>query len=62
MGDEIVVVPLDDILVDNCLNYVKQSVAIINRKMKTLRNKVVVLVDLVLRTSKAKSDSSGGQL
>ena len=41
--DDSTVVPLEDILVDDRLN-VKRPVAILDRKKKTLRNKVVELV------------------
>ena len=37
-------VPMDDIQVDERLNYVERSVAILDRKMKALRKKVVPLV------------------
>lgn len=39
--DESAVVPLEDIQVDSGLNYIERPVAILDRKMKTLRNKVV---------------------
>ena len=42
--DDSAVVPLEDIQVDDRLNYIKRRVAILDRKMKTLRNKVVELV------------------
>ena len=42
--DESAVVPLEDIQVDSSLNYVKRPVAILDRKVKTLRNKVIQLV------------------
>ena len=44
MLDDEAVVPLDDIQVDECLNYTKRSMAIIERKMKVLRNKEIHLV------------------
>ncbi|KAI3805303.1 hypothetical protein L1987_27543 [Smallanthus sonchifolius] len=37
-------VPLDDIKVDNKLNYVEEPMAIVDRKDKRLRNKVIPLV------------------
>lgn len=39
-----IVVPLEDIQVDDRLNYIERSVAILDRKMKNLRNKFVELV------------------
>ena len=42
--DEIAIVPLDDIQVDNSLNYVEKPIAILERKTKTLRNKEIGLV------------------
>ena len=42
--DDSTVVALEDIQVDYCLNYIERLVAIIDRKTKTLRNKVVELV------------------
>ena len=39
--DDSVVVPLEDIQVDDRQNCVERSVAILDRKKKTLRNKVV---------------------
>lgn len=44
MADDSVVTPLDDIQVDDCLNYVKRPVTILDRKTKALCNKVVSLV------------------
>ena len=44
MADESAVVPLDDIQIDNCLNYVERLVAILDRKTKALHNKEVSLV------------------
>lgn len=41
---EATIVPLDDTQVDECLNYVEQPVAILDRKMKALHNKVMDLV------------------
>ena len=37
-------VPLEDIQVDDNLNYIEQPVAILDKKMKDLRNKWVKLV------------------
>ena len=42
--NESVVVPLEDIQVDSSLNYIERPVAILDRKTKTLRNKVIQLV------------------
>lgn len=42
--DESATVPLEDIQVDSSLNYIEIPVAILDRKTKTLRNKVVQLV------------------
>ena len=42
--DDFAVVPLEDIQVDERLNYIERSVAILDKKTKTLRNKVVGLV------------------
>ena len=42
--DDSAVVPLEDIQVDDHLNYVKRPVSIIDWKTKTLRNKFVELV------------------
>ena len=42
--DDSAVVPLEDIQVDGRLNYVERPVAILDQKMKTLRNKFVQLV------------------
>ena len=42
--DQEAVVSLDDIQVDECLNYVERSVAILERKMKIMRNKEIPLV------------------
>ena len=44
VADESVVVPLDDIHVDERLNYIKRLIMILDKKMKILRNKVVGLV------------------
>ncbi|CAH1450579.1 unnamed protein product [Lactuca virosa] len=42
--DDSAIVPLEDIQVDDSLNYIERRVAILDRKTKTLRNKVVQLV------------------
>ena len=42
--DETAVVPLEDIQVDSGLNYIEKPIAILERKTKTLRNKVIQLV------------------
>ena len=42
--DSEIVVPLDDIHVDECLNYIDRLVAIFERKMKVLRKKEIPLV------------------
>ena len=42
--DDSVIVTLEDIQVDENLNYIERPVAILDRKTKTLRNKVVQLV------------------
>ena len=42
--DEEAVVSLDGIQVDECLNYVERPMAILERKMKILRNKEIPLV------------------
>ena len=39
-----VVTQLEDIQVDDLLNYIKRPIAILGRKVKTLRNKEVCLV------------------
>ena len=39
--DDSTVVPLEDIQVDDHLNYIERHVAIFDKKKKTLRNKVV---------------------
>ncbi|KAJ9561265.1 LOW QUALITY PROTEIN: hypothetical protein OSB04_006425 [Centaurea solstitialis] len=44
LADEIAHVPLDDIQVDESLNYVERPVAVLERKMKRLRNKEVEIV------------------
>ena len=42
--DYLVVVPLEDIQVDDCLNYIERPVAIHDRRTKTLTNKVLDLM------------------
>ncbi|KAD4179851.1 hypothetical protein E3N88_28442 [Mikania micrantha] len=41
LADESAYIPLEDIEIDNRLNYVERSVAIIDRKVKQLRNKTL---------------------
>ena len=43
IADESAVVPLEDIQVDASLNYVERPVAVVDRKIKVLRNKEVPL-------------------
>ncbi|KAL4555554.1 hypothetical protein LXL04_038176 [Taraxacum kok-saghyz] len=42
--DESAIIPLEDIQIDEHLNYVEKPIVIIERKTKTLRNKVIDLV------------------
>ncbi|KAL7584960.1 uncharacterized protein LOC111902139 [Lactuca sativa] len=42
--DDSAVISMDDIQVDECLNYMERPILILNRKAKTLCNKVVNLV------------------
>lgn len=44
MVDDFTVVSLDDIQIDDQLNYMERLIAILDRKMKTLHNKEVNLV------------------
>ncbi|KAJ9563166.1 hypothetical protein OSB04_008326 [Centaurea solstitialis] len=44
LADESALVPIDDIQVDERLNYVEKPVAVLERKTKTLRNKEVGIV------------------
>ena len=44
IADESVVVPLEDIQVDTSRNYTEKPIAILDRKIKVLRNKEVPLV------------------
>ncbi|KAI3806853.1 hypothetical protein L1987_22769 [Smallanthus sonchifolius] len=44
LADESAHIPLTDIEVDNSLNYIEEPVAILDRKEKRLRNKVIQLV------------------
>ena len=46
MKDESIVVPLNDIYVDDCRYYIDRKVVILDRKSKAFRNKVVLLVKL----------------
>ena len=50
--DQEAVVSLDDIQVDERLNYVERPVAILERKMKVLRNKEIPLVKVQLEHRK----------
>ena len=43
IADESVVVPLDDIQVDASLNYTERPIAIVDQKIKVLRNKEVLV-------------------
>ena len=42
--DDSVVVPLDEIQFDECMNYIESIVAILDRKTKTLQHKAMGLV------------------
>lgn len=44
LANDYVLIPLDDIQVDESMNYVERPIAILDRQTKTLRNKVVNLV------------------
>ena len=44
MSDDAAVVPLEDVQVDNRLDYVERPMMILDWKTKSLRNKVVSLV------------------
>ena len=44
LGDDFIVIPIDEIQIDNRLNYVEQPVAVLDSKMKSFCNKVVGLV------------------
>ena len=46
IADESAVVLLEDIQVDSSLNYVERPIAILDRKIKVLRNKEVPLVQV----------------
>ena len=46
IADESAVVSLEDIQVDASLNYVERPIAILDRKVKILRNKEVPLVQV----------------
>ncbi|KAI3745098.1 hypothetical protein L1987_58200 [Smallanthus sonchifolius] len=52
LAEELAHVPLNDIEVDNSLNYVEEPVAILDRKEKQLRNKVIRLVKVQWRHRK----------
>ncbi|KAI3723912.1 hypothetical protein L2E82_35674 [Cichorium intybus] len=47
--DDTMVVPWEDIKIDERLNYVEQPVAILDRETKTLRNKTINLVKVQWR-------------
>ncbi|KAJ9544877.1 hypothetical protein OSB04_024584 [Centaurea solstitialis] len=49
LADESAHVPIDDIQVDERLNYIKRPIAILERKTKTLRKKEISLVFKLLR-------------
>ena len=44
MVDDTAMVPLEDIMVDDCMNYIERPVAVLDRNTKVLRKKVVSLV------------------
>ena len=44
VANEIVVVPLEDIQIDASMNFIEILIVILDRKVKTLRNKEVRLV------------------
>ena len=44
LADETAIVPLEDIQVDESLNYVERPIAILERKLKKLRNKGIGIV------------------
>lgn len=50
--DDLIVVPLDDIQVDECVDYMERPVAILDRKTKALHNKSVPLVKVQWRDRK----------
>ncbi|KAI3816044.1 hypothetical protein L1987_15729 [Smallanthus sonchifolius] len=52
MTDESTFVPLDDIILDEKLNYVEEPVAILDRKVKRLRNKEIFQVLLTWKHKK----------
>ncbi|KAJ9562068.1 hypothetical protein OSB04_007228 [Centaurea solstitialis] len=49
LADETAHIPLDDIKVDESLNYVERPVAVIDRKVKRLRSKEIGLVKRIFR-------------
>ena len=51
--DDSVVVPLEDIQVDDHLNYIERRVVILDQKKKTSRNKVFELVKVQWKHPKA---------
>lgn len=46
MKDDTSVLPLEDVYVDERLNYVEKLVAILEKKTKTLRNMVIEFVNV----------------
>ena len=44
VADDSIVISLNDIRLDECMNYVEKPIAVLDRKTKTLHNKVVFLV------------------
>ena len=44
LADETAVIPLEDIQVDESLNYVERPIAVLERKLKKLRNKEIGIV------------------
>ena len=58
LADEEMIVPLDDIEVDEKLNYVEQPVAILDRKEKQLRNKVIKQVKVQWKHRKGSDATS----
>ena len=47
LADEVLHVPLNDIELDEQLNYVEQPIEIVDRKEKQLRNKGILLVKVI---------------
>ncbi|KAI3808291.1 hypothetical protein L1987_24240 [Smallanthus sonchifolius] len=57
LADESAHVPLTDIEVDNCLNYIKEPVAILDKKENRLRNKIIQLVKVQWKHRKEMKES-----